>query len=338
MTAFAGPLRELPAQLVLDGSDRASLYEALVGLQANPYTEYDNFMVEISGLAQGGDVPDELARVAKEASAVDARDEPFVLIQNCPIDQEVPVWDFDDPVNDKRRRKTTFVAEGFLALWSVLRGTPPIGYINVNDGDVFQDIFPMRSLASSQSQKALGEIYFHKDLANHFVRPDYVNMICLRSDNRNLIYTSFVKNREALGRLPDHVVAQLREPEYHTPYDDLSLYGGKVDLGEAQSHPVLSGELDLRFFENRTKGLNPRAQDAVDALVSALHQVKARVLLQPGDFLSEHNNFSIHCKEVVSVGAPEEQRARWIMKTVNVERLSDHQEHFLPDRPGIVAG
>jgi L-asparagine oxygenase len=71
-----------------------------------------------------------------------------------------------------------------------------VGYVNVNDGDVFQDIYPKESMASSQSQKALKEIHFHKDLANHFVRPDQVYMVGMRSHRRNAVYTSFVRNSD----------------------------------------------------------------------------------------------------------------------------------------------
>jgi len=65
-------------------------------------------------------------------------------------------------VIDKRKNKRTFVAEGFLLLYAKLMSQEPIGYINVNDGDVFQDIHPMESLSESQSQKALKNIFSTK--------------------------------------------------------------------------------------------------------------------------------------------------------------------------------
>lgn len=72
----------------------------------------------------------------------------------------------------------------------------PIGYTNVNDGDIFQDIHPKRDLVNSQSQKALKPIFFHKDLANHFVRPDWVNILGLRASTENEVYTSFARNKD----------------------------------------------------------------------------------------------------------------------------------------------
>lgn len=331
-------LCELTVDYVMPEDERAQLERLFLGLEVSPYLDYDGFTAEVRSLIDGGAVPEGLTGLCEHVRALDRRERPFVLLKNCPIDRDVPVFDFEQPVEHKRACKRTFVAEAFLALYALLAGTPPIGYANVNDGDVFQDIYPKASMADTQSQKALGEIHFHKDLANHFVRPDYVNMLSMRADPRNRVYTSFVRNREALERLPDDIVETLREVEFHTPFDDLTVRSGAVEVGEAPPHAVLTDELDLRFFEGRTVGLTDRARVAVDQLVEMLHALKARVLLMPGDFLSEHNNFSIHCKEIVHVADPEALKTRWIIKTVNVDDLGVHACHYLPGRYGIVNG
>lgn len=329
---------DLPTNFVLGDDERQHLERLFLAIKSSPYTEYRLFTEEVEGLVTCDEIPTRLAEFCAEVITLDRRADPFVLMKNCPIDRGVPIFDYETPVESKRALKTSFIAEGFLALYAVLVDTPPIGYLNVNDGDVFQDIYPKRALKDTQSQKALGDIKFHKDLANHFVRPDYVNMLSMRADPANEVFTSFVRNEEALTRLPASILDELREPQFHTPYDDLTVAGGRTDVGEAPSHAVLKDDLDLCFFETRTVGLNQRAQQAVEALVRVLHELKARVLLMPGDFLSEHNNFSIHCKEIVRVGDPDTLRTRWIIKTVNVDRLQDHEQHFLPERYGIVNG
>lgn len=331
-------LCELAVDFAMPDEDRVRLEQSLREIITSPYRDYAGFMRDIRELVDADEVPGALVEFCEKVRARDRRAEPFVMIKNCPIDRDVAPFDFDHPVESKRENKHTFIAEGFLGLYAILVDTPPVGYINVNDGDVFQDIYPKASMKDTQSQKALGEIRFHKDLANHFVRPDYVNMLSMRSDSRNQVYTSFVRNRDALERLPDDVVATLRKTEFHTPFDDLTISASHVDVGEAPPHPVLSDELDLRFFEGRTTGLTERASAAVEELTQMLHALKARVLLLPGDFLSEHNNFSIHCKEIIHVSDPEALKTRWIIKTVNVDRLADHEAHFLPDRYGIVNG
>jgi L-asparagine oxygenase len=329
---------ELPVDFVFDDGERDRLSRELLAVEPNPYREYERHREAIGELIAAGRVPEALLRFTSEVRDWDRTARPFVLMRNCPIDTGVPPFDFVRPVESKHELKRTFIAEGFLALYALLVDTPPVGYANVNDGDVFQDIYPKTSMRDTQSQKALGEIRFHKDLANHFVRPDYVNMLSMRADTRNEVYTCFVANDEALDRLGPETVNALREVEFHTPYDDLTITNSNVELGEAPPHPVLSDAVDLRFFEGRTRGLTPRAEQAVDELTATLHALKARVLLMPGDFLSEHNNFSIHCKEIVHVQDEDSLKTRWIIKTVNVDDLDDHSEHLLPDRPAVVNG
>lgn len=333
-----GTLCELPVDFVFGDEDRDRLGAELLAIEPNPYREYESHREAIAELIAAGDVPAALLDFAAQVRGWDRTQRPFVLIKNCPIDTDVPAFDFVRPVESKHELKRTFVAEGFLALYALLLGTPPVGYANVNDGDVFQDIYPKTSMQDTQSQKALGEIRFHKDLANHFVRPDYVNMLSMRADARNRVYTCFVSNDQALERLGAETARVLREVEFHTPYDDLTVAGANVELGEAPPHPVLSGDVDLRFFEGRTVGLTPRAERAVEELTETLHALKARVLLMPGDFLSEHNNFSIHCKEIAHVDDEDILKTRWIIKTVNVDDLDVHAEHLLADRPAVVNG
>ncbi|ELT91129.1 hypothetical protein CAPTEDRAFT_212443 [Capitella teleta] len=256
--------------------------------------------------------------------------DPYVLLKNCPVDPDLPELNVDSPVVDKRERKTTYVAEAFLLVYAELMGQQPIGYINVNDGDIFQDIHPMRSLMETQSQKASKTIYFHKDLANHFVRPDWVNILGLRASPENEIYTSFVQNKELIEALDPAILDLLRREEFHTPYDDLTLSSSNTKLGEAPNHRILgSTEIyDIRFFENRTKGINAQAQQAVDELTRTLHQLKKRLLILKGDFIGSANNECIHNKEVVRIGDEVAVTNRRLMKTVNVQSLDSHKKYM----------
>ncbi len=241
---------------------------------------------------------------------------------------------------DKRNRKLTYVAEGFLLIYARLAGQEPIGYINVNDGDIFQDIHPMKSLMDTQSQKASKSIYFHKDLANHFVRPDWVNILGLRGSTENEIYTSFVRNKDLIEYLDPQVVKQLRKPDFYTPFDDLTLASSNKEQGRAPEHPVLGGaeSYDIRFFENRTIGINKKAQEAIAEVVRALHILKKPLLILKGDFIGSANNECIHNKDVVHIGNEKAVYNRWLMKTVNVKSLDAHKTHMRNGEIRIVDG
>src|SRR5690606_9648427 len=113
---------------------------------------------------------------------------------------------------------------------------------------------------------------------------------------------------------------------------------GDYDVGEAEMHPLISGDYDLRFFENRTVGVNPRAQELVDKVREALHAVKKRVQMLPGDFIGVRNNYSVHGKEIGQLAKPEEAWSRWILKTVNVNSIAPHRKHLVPGTDYLIAG
>ncbi|MCX5399494.1 hypothetical protein [Streptomyces sp. NBC_00102] len=318
--------------------EHAALVDALSTVTANPYRLYEAHLFQINRLIADGVVPQRFRTYVDTLATRDRKAEPVVVFKNVPYDRDVPVFDFDEPVKSKYELKKTFVAEGFLALFAQLAATPAIGYLNVNDGDVFQDIYPKRSMQSSQSQKALNQIHFHKDLANHFVRPDEVYMVGMRSNPENEVYTSFVRNIDVIAAFDEAELELLRSPQFYTPFDDLTVMGGSLELGEADKHPIIGGEDDLRYFENRTRGLTEEAIAIVPKVSAVLHALKQRVFVEPGDFVITYNNHTVHAKEVLEVRRPDDLRTRWILKTVNVDDLAPHEQHFMPGTSHLVNG
>lgn len=320
-------------------AERTALEEALGAVTANPYRLYEAHLFQVNALIADGAVPDRFRAYLDSLATRDRNAQPVVVLKNVPFDRDVPVFDFDQPVRSKYELKTTYLAESFLALFAQLAGTPAIGYVNVNDGDVYQDIYPQRRLQSSQSQKALNQIHFHKDLANHFVRPDQVYMVGMRSTPVNEVYTSFVRNIDIIASFTEAELDLLRSREFYTPFDDLSTMGdGRLELGEADMHPIIGGEDDVRYFENRTVGVTEAAKAIVPKVTKALHSLKQRVFIEPGDFVVTYNNHTVHAKEVVHVGDPDALQTRWIIKTVNVDDVTPHREHLVPGTQHLVNG
>jgi L-asparagine oxygenase len=325
-------------EFVFTEVERASLHEALrTATSVSPFRNYATFSKQVREVIRNNEVPQRFVDYVATLAGRDRAALPVVIIKNGPYDHDVPVFDFADPVQSKYQLKKEFVAEAMLAMFAQLAGTPAIGYVNVNDGDVFQDIYPKLSMASSQSQKALKEIHFHKDLANHFVRPDEVYMVGMRSHAQNEVYTSFVRNIDIWPLLSEAELELLRSTQFYTSFDDLSLVGSKK-LGEADKHPVLGPIGDLRYFENRTKGLTFEAESVLRKLDDALHTLKQRVFVEPGDFVITYNNFTIHAKEVVKVADEDLLRTRWIIKTVNVDSIAPHLKHFVYGTDYLVNG
>jgi L-asparagine oxygenase len=324
-------------EFVFTDEERAGLEAALSRTTVSPYRNYAAFREQVLELIREGVVPDRFVAFVRSLDGRSRDEAPVVVIKGVPYDRNVPVFDFSDPVRSKYDVKETFVAEAMLTCFAHLAGTPAIGYVNVNDGDVFQDIYPKQDMASTQSQKALKEIHFHKDLANHFVRPDQVYMVGMRSHPQNKVYTSFVRNTDIWPRFSDSELETLRSHDFHTPFDDLSVVG-KRELGQADRHPVLGTAGDLRYFENRTRGLTPAAEEALVKLNQVLHDLKERVFVEPGDFVITYNNHTIHAKEVVHVEDEELLKTRWIMKTVNVDSVAPHLAHLVSGTDYLVDG
>jgi L-asparagine oxygenase len=331
-------LRELEVNFSFTEAERNALVSRFLEVQVNPYKFYSVFKKHVRNIIT--DLP-ELGRFIEFLDyqrSLSAYESPFVFIENCPIDAEIPELGNDNPVQEKYQKKKTFVAEIFLQLYAELFSQHPIAYLNVNDGDIFQDIFPKDSLKYSQSQKAAGPIYFHKDFPNHFVRPDFVNILSLRSHIDNQIYTTFVSNKDILDHLSVTTKNKLRRCEFYTPYDDITISSSKVKLGRATDHPVLTGIHHLRFFENRTEGLNPEAQKAVDELLEVAHTYKKSALMRPGDFVSIYNNLSLHGREIIKISNEAEIARRWSVKTVNVHSSATHIKHFIDGTDYLVNG
>lgn len=324
-------------EFVFTDEERCALEAALRAVTVNPYRLYPAFLHQVGVLIRDGHVPERFAAFTATLPGRDRDAAPVVLIKNVPYDRDVPAFDFDEPVKSKYELKRTFVAEAMLAVFAELCGTPAIGYVNVNDGDVFQDIYPKRSMASTQSQKALNAIHFHKDLANHFVRPDQVYMVGMRSSPDNEVYTSFVRNIDVWASFTPEELERMRRAEFHTPFDDLSMVGSK-ELGEAAAHPLLGETGDLRYFEGRTAGRTEAAAQLVAKLNETLHRLKARLFIEPGDFVVTYNNHTIHAKEVVRVADEEALRIRWIIKTVNVDAIAPHRRYLVPGTDHLVDG
>ncbi|MGE7648669.1 hypothetical protein ACQKM1_12905 [Peribacillus frigoritolerans] len=336
----ASTKNKLKVDYVFTDAENQLLTNKFLELKCNPYEDYTSFRSEIENIVEN-DV--EIKDIVEKIKAVGNRiwkEEPYLYLQNCPIDKDVPIFDHESPVQSKRELKKTYVGEGFLQFYAQVMEMPAIGYINVNDGDVFQDIYPMKSLSETQSQKALVALGFHKDLANHFVRPDFVNMLSMRAYEGNQIFTTFVKNIDLIQKLDPSDLNLMRQELFYTPFDDLSTYGNRTELGRAKNHAILLNEeeFDIAYFENRTVGLTEEAQGVVDKIKVLLHELKAPHLLKAGEFISLSNNHSIHGKDVEEITDVEKQRTRWIMKTVNLWSLEEHKEHYVDGTDCIVNG
>ncbi len=315
--------------------ESARLTAVLLEVASNPYREYAQFRKEVREVAAGGEAP---ARFTEFCAAVAHRDmarRPVVVVENCPLDPELPVFGEEDPVADKYRMKRTFVAEGFLALHAELTGVDLIGHATVNNGDFFHDVHPKRSMFGTQSQKGLGTLRFHRDLTNHPASPQQVSQLMLRDAPGNRVLSVFATVATALHELNPSQQQVLGQRRFTTPVDHILTAGGD-DTAE-DHHAVIAEDGTPHVLERRTRGLDEEARDALEAFFAALHRNQVTRESRPGDLLTFSNDHVMHGRFVQELSNPASMRTRWLIKTHNVNRLDDYLDLFVPGRPGVVA-
>ena len=331
----------MKAQFSFSDGERDQVTAALLALTANPYREYAQFVEQVKELADDPVLPGRVRQFIEDLRLRAWTAEPLVRASNCPIDPVLPLLDPKDPVTCKYRTKATFVAEGFLALWAELTGTEIISHRSVNDGDRFHDIFPKESMYTSQSQKTLGTLRFHRDFTNHFVSPDFVTTMVLRDAGANEVVSTFTRNSDVLARLDRATLRVLRQRRFHTPFDDISTSENRVldDVDRtADAHALLFGECGIRVFEGRTVGLDVEAAEALAQVLALLHVHKRSFVNRPGELVGFANDAVIHGREARRVVDRAALTQRWLMKTHNVWSLTAHELFFEPDAYGVVHG
>lgn len=316
--------------------ERRQLTSAILELPPIAYTDYYRFLTEARTLAASPRVPARFSEFCAASADRDMAETPILMTGNCPIDPVLPVFDSEDPVRSKYERKTTFVAEGFLAIYAVLTRTEIIAHNSVNAGDFFHDIYPKASMYASQSQKTLENLRFHRDFTNHFVSPDYVVTLTLR--NAPNVCSTFVTNKTAIDALPADAARTLREPIFFTPIDDVSTRETSIKFEPPAPHPAIAGDSNVKVFEDRTVGLTPEASKALEILLATLHATKLTWVTQPGDSVAFSNMHIVHGRELSGPTDLEALRRRWLIKTHNVNSLRSFEQHFIPDRYGVVNG
>ncbi len=322
---------------VFTDSERDQLYEGFLHAPVSPYDDYPSFLEWLRRLVGAHRDDWRYAAFCDELKERDWAENPIILVRNCPIDRELPVFDNADPVASKHASKRTFATEAFLTCHAILSGTETFAYASVNGGDFFHDIYPKESMFDSQSQKTLKTLRFHRDFSSHLVSPDFVNTIVLRDTPKNAVYSTYAVNRDVIRGLDEATLDVLREERFRTPFDDISRHSGDTH-GVAPNHAVVGGDSDVRVYEGRTVGLDAEAQEALARSVQALHDHKIVYVPRPGEMVAFSNDHLIHGREVHEIHDMDSMRQRWLMKTHTLYSLEPFEDHLLPDRYGVVNG
>ncbi|MFF6984326.1 TauD/TfdA family dioxygenase [Streptomyces sp. NPDC008343] len=210
-------------------------------------------------------------------------------------------------------------------LMMIARGLgDPAAFRPEKNGALVQDVVPVSGKEEVQGNPGSVELTFHTENAFHTHRPDFVLLMCLRSDHEGVagLRTSCIRqilpmlswvDREALYRA-DYVTAP-----------PPSFGGGANGVTE---HAVLVGDLfdpDLRVDFAATAAQSGQAELAMAELESACHAQALTLRLRPGDLAMVDNRVTLHGRTAYQ--ARYDGRDRWLQRTFVLTDLRRSRQH-----------
>ncbi|MFF6806851.1 TauD/TfdA family dioxygenase [Streptomyces sp. NPDC012616] len=303
----------------LSGPEREQLTAVLRSVAKNPYEDHEDFSRAVGDVIARGEVPaffaDVCARVHRDRAtgASDAH-----VLRNCPLDDDIPLLDLDDPVADKHARKKTFVGEAFLELFAQLVKTPLLSYATRFNGDFFTDVVAINRYSGMQTGFSDSELVYHNDRTAHPVRADFISLLGMHCPEGEFIYTGFVDGRDLLAHLTDEEQRQLRTAQFVTPFDVFSRDNNKK-LTFSEVHPILENHHSFRYLDTCTTAAPDAPESAKDALLALKDALvradKTRHRIRTGDLFVFANQDGLHSRDRMEINDAARARQRWLLKT-----------------------
>ena len=187
--------------------------------------------------------------------------------------------------------RTTSVHAALLLLAGLQLGEI-VAYHEEKSGALVQNLLPVAKLAHSQSNAGSVPLEYHVENAFHPYRPDYVGLLCLRSDHQEVAATTVSSIRRALPLLDDLDVEVLREPRFHTAAPPSFRTAARL-----ARHPVLDGspeDPNICCDFNATTALDAHASEVLQRLRTQLEKVEIAPVLRPGQLVFVDNRVTVH--------------------------------------------
>jgi L-asparagine oxygenase len=196
-------------------------------------------------------------------------------------------------------------------------------------GNVVQDILPVRGFERQQiSVGSTVDLHAHTETAFSPHRPDYVALLCLRSDHERRAATTLSSVDAMLPLLDEPTIDVLRQPRFTTKVDPSFLIGG--DLSEdvcigpicVFTGPRHRPQLRADFAE--MAGNDPVAQRALESLGDAAIEKRTIVRLDQGEMLVVDNNRAVHGRTPFLPRY--DGRDRWLLRSLITRDLARSED------------
>lgn len=298
------------------GFDEATIHLFLAP-GPDPYQDTEEFLFDCE--IRADEIPRFLRRALLEFQ-VRSNSHGVLLLQGLPIDPGL--YHVHTPPNAQRSgEKTTYVSERCLSMIGSRLGHL-VSYIQEKNGDLFQNLAPVKSQEQIQSSGgSKTRLQFHRETVFHPFAPEYLLLFCLRPDHEHLAETTYASITHALPLISAAHRELLFQPLYQTGID-YSFGNVQTVKGNGPVLPVLYGNRNdpfLNYDEDLMTAMTAEAAAALEALKDAIAQVYQGIKLGVGDLLCIDNRRTVHGR---SCFAPRyDGFDRWLQRSFVVRDL-----------------
>ena len=253
-----------------------------------------------------------------------------VLIKNLPVGNQENI----PPKNcSSVPSKYNFISEAITAVIASRVGYI-FGYKQERDGHIIQNIVPEvgREYINSSEGSAV-PLELHVDNGYLDCYPDHVGLFCLIGDTNGVAKTSVFEASTLLSVLSPASIEQLYTASFCIRFS-YSFSKKLTDEEWSIPRPIFTGKFDnpqIRVKFGVTKGINSRAQSALDELIakSCDENLAYSVNLEKGDLIILSNKRAIHGRSKFQ--AQFNRNDRWLHRVYTFSDPWIWREYFQKD-------
>jgi L-asparagine oxygenase len=239
------------------------------------------------------------------------------------------------PNDPQRKAPVIHPTTGALALVAESLGRL-VGYFEEKGGSLIHDVVPIQGEETKIENSGSVQFDFHTENVHHPLRPDFLALLCLRTDHDRVAATSVSSIRQAVDRLdPKHVHA-LRPPVFQSFYPESFRRDRASADARSAPHPVLFGaerRVFFRYDSHNTHVTDETGTQALEALAAALQETRHDLLLEPGDLVIIDNHIAAHGR---SAFTPRwDGNDRWLRRCYALRSIP-HWAEVMSDRPRVL--
>ena len=201
----------------------------------------------------------------------------------------------------------------------------PVGYAQEQEGRIVQNIVPVHKTEYVQiSTSSKSELALHTETAFHPYKPDYVLLLCVRSDPS--AETTYANLEDILPKLDKDTIRTLMNPWYLTGIDESFRTHGEPDMQVSLSVLGVSDSgWELTYDATVMTGINNAARNALVELGKAVDASVQAIALKTAQLLVMDNKTTVHGRRPFQ--PKYDGRDRWLKRALVVKNLPPEDEY-----------